>query len=675
MECSSEEGYRLDENSKCVKCDDFLPKCKKCHFNGDDATKPECDECIEGYYVNSEKNCSSCNKINIEGGYCYSCSTTDSYLNPDNCYCNPGKILNGSSCISCPDNCDKCEYNKDTSSYKCLRCDTGYFLDQDQQCIKCEITGCKYCDLDENRNQICLYCETNKIISEGKKCSDSLSYCTVFDYDKTKEKSICLECSSKAILDTEKHTCIREFESTDNCYYHETDRYILDYSAKKFVCPSCETPLSNIKGTYYYWHNYSYIKNTFQCLSNTNSAQYGLYGCELAEKKSSGQYDCLQCKDYDYETFIKVIVNNWKYCEERSKVALSSYCLEAEIIGSDYSCLKCDDNFILVYNIITKKNNCHERKNNLSYCVEAKYDNIIYNCTECADNTIRKDNKCSCKSGFFGINNTFCYKCNDIQFGNPGCDDSGSCEYSSQYKVTCEKCLEGYYRNSVGQCLLCSNSIDNCNKCHYDKDNSQVICDACSSSIFTLNTTSNKCELNDCEEYLDISPGCIICSDGSEEYKNNKKCQTCKYGYFKTKDEKCVYCSSEKYGGLGCYECGYETNEQDNITCKGCYTNFLSKTGKCYDCNIQFADTCEECQLVEDEGTETFKCVVCKYGYYLTSEGKCVSFISNIQKIPNCREYLFSSQDVKFKYITDEENYFDLKIYNYSDNSNYSAVS
>ena len=51
---------------------------------------------------------------------------------------------------------------------------------------------------------------------------------------------------------------------------------------------------------------------------------------------------------------------------------------------------------------------------------------------------------------------------------------------------------------------------------------------------------------------------------------------SCKYGYFMTKEETCVYCRSENYGGPGCYECGYELdksgNETNNIICKDCYS-------------------------------------------------------------------------------------------------------
>jgi hypothetical protein len=73
--------------------------------------------------------------------------------------------------------------------------------------------------------------------------------------------------------------------------------------------------------------------------------------------------------------------------------------------------------------------------------------------------------------------------------------------------------------------------------------------------MFLLNETKDGCDLNECKEYSDISPGCMICQDKLSEYQPNKKCEFCKDGYFLTKEGLCVYCRSENYGGPGCYEC------------------------------------------------------------------------------------------------------------------------
>ena len=95
----------------------------------------------------------------------------------------------------------------------------------------------------------------------------------------------------------------------------------------------------------------------------------------------------------------------------------------------------------------------------------------------------------------------------------------------------------------------------------FDIINTKLICDNCINNIYMLNTDNNQCELNECEEYPEISPGCIICKDNLNKYKENNKCQRCKYGYFKTREEKCIYCRSEQYGGPGCNECGYEIDK------------------------------------------------------------------------------------------------------------------
>ena len=215
----------------------------------------------------------------------------------------------------------------------------------------------------------------------------------------------------------------------------------------------------------------------------------------------------------------------------------------------------------------------------------------------------------------------------------------------------------------------------NCDKCHYNNinNNESLICDNCVNSIYTLN--EDKCELNDCEEYPEISPGCIICKDKLNEYKQNNKCQRCKYGYFKTKDEKCIYCSSDKNGGHACSECQYEKDnngvDTDNIICKGCYPSYsyfgytydsyyykgqdysnqvvLSSQGKCYDCQATFGGLCNECDLTRTEdGKESLQCINCLDGYYLSSEGICVSYNNLLPKIENCRNTIYSLGEINY---------------------------
>ena len=136
----------------------------------------------------------------------------------------------------------------------------------------------------------------------------------------------------------------------------------------------------------------------------------------------------------------------------------------------------------------------------------------------------------------------------------------------SNDELVCNECKEGYLKNTNGQCFSCFVEIGNCNKCKLEikGDKKKLICENCL-SLYYLNDKKDTCELNECEEYPDISPGCIICKDKLNEYKSNNKCQECKFGYFKTKDDKCVYCRSEKYGGPACYECGYKQEQNEKI--------------------------------------------------------------------------------------------------------------
>ena len=157
------------------------------------------------------------------------------------------------------------------------------------------------------------------------------------------------------------------------------------------------------------------------------------------------------------------------------------------------------------------------------------------------------------------------------------------------------------------------------------------------------------------------------------EYKSNNKCQSCDYGYFKTKDEKCVYCRSEQYGGPGCYECGYENQngvETNNIICKNCFslenyfqdyysdlneyvqneyfdTTILSPNGKCY--NYRF-DLKEKCLKYEYDNNNNLVCKICLYGYYLDSNGKCIDYTDKIEIKSNCKSLDFSINNLMFSF-------------------------
>jgi len=303
-------------------------------------------------------------------------------------------------------------------------------------------------------------------------------------------------------------------------------------------------------------------------------------------------------------------------------------------------------------------------------------------CTKCIEHaTLNSSGICKCNSDSYERYGS-CYKCeNEMQ----GCLASKGCYFNNSiYSLACNECKIGFYLEN-GKCRHCSSKIKNCEACHRGK-NGEIRCDTCNSFYFlnTTNDTIDKCILNECDEYSDIAPGCIICKDKLNEYKKNNKCQICKYGYFKTKNESCVYCRSEQYGGPACYECGFEEDqngsETNNIICKDClsgyqekYNSILSSDGKCYSCQYKLSEKCVICDFVKDsKNSKELQCLLCKNGYYLDSNGMCISFIDKIETIPNCYLHEFNISNISF-YFYNEPNYiylnntYILTLANYND--------
>ncbi len=670
--CLNEREYRINENSRCVKCNEELSNCLHCHYeiSNDGNYRAVCDDCARSYYLNSDNKCVYCGKDYMTGGYCYQCSS--------DCDCNSGYTLYNRSCIRCPNNCDSCIYNPEENTNKCSRCSDGYTLDSEGNCISCQ-TDCKYCQLLGNNinDTICIKCDNNYMMNNGV-CQKCKSFCSQCYYEDNKKEPICSLCQNGYGYDNINNECIdcqsRQETGTGcrSCRYNSSN--------DKFECLSCAS-------SEYYDNTYAYIRNTYQCLSNRNSLIIGLYGCNLAEyNETTDSYICLECRNSYYAKFIPVINN--KSCTNEL-----ANCLEAEKIDNSISCTKCEYGYALVEDISTHIKTCYERNNyyNLSFCELGKRENGMFSCTKCVENSAldSSNTKCLCNSDSFSKDTKWCYKCNDFLKGNIGCDESFGCSYyEANDQLNCNKCKKGYFNYTQGQCLSCNKYIPNCGECSHDIINDKTICDSCINSIYHLNKEENICELNECEEYPEISPGCIICTEKLNEYKENNKCQRCKYGYFKTKDEKCVLCSSEKNGGHGCSECTYEKNQNgedtDNIICKGCYSTkiedyyhylyyyddyyeyynrpndaFLTKEGKCYDCLAIFGDKCNQCNITTNEdGKESLKCISCYDGYYLTPEGNCVDFTVLLPKIPNCRSTTYTLGNIVLKASIDEYDYY-----------------
>ena len=656
-ECESNE-YKLTDR-KCEKCE--ISDCDKCHFN-EDYTEQICDNCVLGYYKSSTGECENAKNVVIEGGTCYIYSDDEKDFSNAICTCNMGYVKVGEKkCIKCSDNCNECTYNQNTKTTTCLNCLEYYVLNSNKECVHCG-DECRYCDLDEEKNSIsCLTCESGILLSDNS-CLKSLEGCLnhiINPSSLNKNESLCTQCdqfddNNNYYTLSPENKCIKCQDVAGGCSKCEYDDQI-----SKYVCLNC------------YSNEYSYDSNNKQCILSYIEDERDLTGCSrLNYNSNTNKYECLECYN-DY-----LFIYNNKLCKYKWEIDISSDCLEAKKIDTSdesiYSCSKCSYDSALMTTKDNGKKDCYAKENTLIYCSEGKIDeDDKYICTKCEQNTaLNSDGICEINLGYF-IKNNKLYKCDDEKEGNSGCVAEKGCNYINN-KLNCNECKEGYYQYTDGRCLPCNIQIPNCEKCHFNEEEVNLKCDNCN-ILYSL--SNNKCNLKECNEYPDISPGCIICKDKLNEYKSNNKCQSCDYGYFKTKDEKCVYCRSEKYGGPGCYECGYENKngvETNNIICKNCFslenyfqdyysdiseyvqkdyfdTTILSPNGKCY--NYRF-DLKEKCLKYEYDNNNNLVCKICLYGYYLDSNGKCIDYTDKIEKKSNCESLNFYIDNLMFFYTS-----------------------
>ena len=648
--CESNE-FLLKDNS-CQPC--YISHCSKCHFN---KIVEECDICDDYFFLN-DSQCISCyNKI--DNGYCV-CHNN----NKDNitCTCDYSYYLNETSmCAKCPDNCRYCNFSKINNQVECKICENNYALNPKNECISCG-DDCENCIIDKNSEITCTKCKNDKFLYENQ-CLTCPNYCSECKNEKNQIK--CTKCFGNTILHP-NGTCI----FCDGCNAEEC--FINDDGEQ--ACKSCK-------------YGYYFLSSENKCVKCEDLDPIRGKGCSECElNDTTKKYDCKVCSN----GYIKII--NEGICEANNKMNLSSSCDEAENKGDlenpIYSCTKCLSDSV---KIISPKNlsNCFGISEDLAFCSEGVIDDKeAKNCTKCVENAhFNKNRLCECDSDSFYNNypNWYssiskCYKC-DSNYGNIGCEASKGCQYNtSNNQFICNQCKEDFYEYGKGKCYSCSEKKEFCNKCKIDytkEEKEEFKCEGCLGS-FVYNNDEKYCELF-YEECPQIALGCYVFND---EYKSKNKCHYCKPGYFKTKDESCIFCRAEEYGGPACDKCGYtidekgkETNDIKCEICKG-INKAMSSDGKCVNCKNKLSDKCERCKFVKNGKTEELKCTLCKTGYYLDSNNNCISFLDYIEKISNCYEMSFNIGNLSCTYDI-YSNYIYCKIPDYYDdyyNSNNSDI-
>ncbi|ELP90452.1 furin, putative [Entamoeba invadens IP1] len=443
-------GYELDSNNNCIICKD------------------------KEYSLNNTSLCISCPSFCIncigESGACTSCQS------------GLKDISNGSgnNCISCSmnGNCSSCDSNEDESKRKCVECDVGYFLDNNN-CYKCSnITSCEKCSTRTKEClacsgslvsmvEMCVLCEEGKVKTDVKKCSNCyelIDNCQLCDYNNGNPK-----CSK----------CFPQFVVFDGkCILGNSEKTHFDFE-KDIQKPNNVGCLLQINSSCFSCQN-NYILNSYNCIENNNES------CSLLSKKTcdfclndviTTNGDCTIKTECKYQiTHNKNIT--CLMCKNESKCGLpvdncrltqNSYCYTAnegfyttldgngqteqlenakiiQLYGDNKVDILCKDNFVLLSN-----NKCSSIENctriNGSYCVKCTEYSHIAN-GKCVINY----NDC------FIQNKEHCIFCNNkiTVEGKYSSIETINCQ--EVVGNICKKCEDDYYKD-IDKCILKENAF------------------------------------------------------------------------------------------------------------------------------------------------------------------------------------------------------------------------
>ena len=553
------------------------------------------------------------------------------------CYCSRHyTMIEPYKCLPCPEHCNDCIYDNITNTTECRSCDGGYILNSKNVCIECP-TGCSCCFLEHSNSGSGDGGNGGKVSCTPTGCNNGYyndnGTCIKFECPANcqeclnnryldKDEFVCKCCKKNYILNKTSNECIHCPNNCSSCIINNNSQ---------LVCDNC-------------LHDFVLNKNGFceECIYNEEIGGKGCLSCEYIGGQRRNK--CFKCRD-DY-----ILIVDEYVCKFFSNIYLNNSCITAKRTENDtFECIQCHPSYVLV-NIFNEKIECYPPEGKLVYCKEGYRDiNGNLSCIKCINNypfiwseeynQAICDNKCA--FGFFlRYNWNECVECDNFEIGEIGCNAKDGCDYRpDDDHLYCNSCKKGYMKYDW-QCLECNIKYDNCIECHFDKSKNKPKCDKCQDEYY-FNEKTDKCELITYNEYPNVTPGCILPANNYSIYKDKNQCFDCKYGFFKTKDQSCIYCKARKNGGPKCDVCEYKNEFLTNeIKCKLCPKGNIFENGKCYNCIDEVGAGCLQCKF--NKGTK-IKCEKCEENYVLTSEGYCQIIYNYHVKIPHCLIYDYSN--------------------------------
>lgn len=340
--------------------------------------------------------------------------------------------------------CWKCE------GEKCLKCESGYGVDENGKCRKCADPDCNDCDENYKICTSCsFYCGKGPDLDTSSKTYGQCIPPKVENCKKAEhnDANICDECNSGFYLNDNKE-CVKcgvphcsSCSSQDQCSACESNYYIR--AGECYNCPeNCERCNRN---------ECISCANGFYKDSDNNCVSTGIDNCQEVESEK-----CTSCNsEYGYDSesnqCVKCKDNNCKFCHEDYRKC--GRCIEGYLIDPDKNCVsRCEVDHCLKCSI-----------DNSQYCETCEDGYGGSSCTKCPNS-----NCLSCS----GYDLETCNKCAPnycltTGFGSGRCvkstiENCKSCKQYDSGAQSCYECMSGYYNDDYDNCIKCIYDCETC---------------------------------------------------------------------------------------------------------------------------------------------------------------------------------------------------------------------
>ena len=473
---------------KSIYSDDFK-NCKYINYE-----TGQCDECEEGYFLNSiDSHCSKTKNCSISTfGICESCDE-DFYLNKKD-----------DLCLTKENQFKLCKVTLDGE--KCDKCDDGVYISEDGYC-----TLSNYCAKADNLTGYCTECISDYYLIYGDVCTKEEN-CLEGDID----TGLCNLCKNNYYLDTFDRKC------KSNEYDEEFLHCII---ANSNECTKCESGYFLGEDKKCSFTEYCLESQGGKCIECSNNYYLGLDSrCSSVNHciYSNLYHDCLEC-DTNYYLNLE---NNTCMLDD----GIFKNCKLSNDNGN--KCHLCKDNYYLS----GSDNLCYDNTDTSNIFYKCLFtDENGEKCMQCVDNYFLGigDYLCSKNQGcIYSKNENECIKCTDgfcLDLSSGKCKENNmiweeeekiyfKCNYTNEEGTKCEECIDDYIVNENGLCFNNNNST-------CEEYNDDGICIKCKDGYpgdfrsYCLN------ELFGCVETL--GENCLRCDD----ILNFHNCTECSEGY------------------------------------------------------------------------------------------------------------------------------------------------